>query len=187
MFPTGQGEYDDGDDTLNSDSGQRSRTRLEYALDFVKTKVAQRLINPKKTDQIAVVLFGGKSHNSLDSRGLDGYSNIHEFVQMKQPTFEDLARLDTIQGGHTDVDLIAAMYVAGEVVREAQTRRKDSTKVVVMLTDAEEPPSKDDDGDPAVVTAWDDKSWLDPLFNAVVPGRNGIEIDWKKLFKLGIM
>jgi hypothetical protein len=171
---------------LDPDNGH-TRTRLDYALDFVRVKIAQRLINPKKTDQIAIVLFGGNTDNALIADGRDGYDHIEELIQMKQPSYEDLQRLSTIKIGEEDVDLVAAIYVAGNIVRNCKTLRKDSKKQVVLLTDAEEPLVKDEDGDSTVLTSWDDENWLQPLYEAIVPGLKGGPVDWKALFTLGVM
>lgn len=164
-----------------------ARTRLDYALDFVRVKLAQRLINPKKTDQIAIVLFGGKTDNALDNSNMDGYDHIEELIPMKQPSYEDLRLLDHIKIGDTDTDLVSAIYVAGNVVRNCKAMRKDCKKQVVLLTDAEEPTVKGEDGEVQVITTWNDEDWLRPLYEAIVPGLNGQQVDWKALFSLGVM
>lgn len=163
------------------------RTRLDYALDFVRVKLAQRLINPKKTDQIAIVLFGGNTDNSLDRNGMQGYDYIEELIPMRQPSYQDLQRLSDIQLGDNDTDIISAIYVAGNVVRNCKALRKDCKKQVVLLTDAEEPVVKDDDRQVQVITTWDDEDWVRPLYEAVVPGLTGGPVDWKALFSLGVM
>lgn len=164
------------------------RRRLDYALDFIRIKLAQRLINPKKTDQIAIVLFGGKTDNALDNANMDGYDHIEELIQMKQPSYEDLRRLDTIEIGKYDTDIVSAMYVAGNVVRNCRALRKDCKKQVVLLTDAEEPVVKDEEGgEIQVITTWNDEDWLRPLYEAIVPRLNGQDVDWKALFSLGVM
>lgn len=165
---------------------KNGKTRLAYALDFVKLKIAHRLINPKKTDQVAVVLFGGRTKNDLAS-DRDGYDNIEQFMAMRQPSYADMLRLDSIDYGNARVDLIAAIYVAGSIVRDAKVARKDASKQVVLLTNADEEATKDEKGAVTVTTAWTDETWLAPLYNAVVPGRDGNPIDWKHLFKLGVM
>lgn len=162
-------------------------SRLEYALTFVKTKIAQRLINPKKTDQIAVVLSGGRTRNQLETDGKEGYEHIEEFMDMRQPTFADLAKLDVLKPGKHAVDLIAAIYVAGDVLRRTKVRRKDSQRNVVLLTDADEPGFTDDDGQFAVNTSWEDENWVQALREAVIPGLDGTAIDLANHFKLGIM
>lgn len=171
---------------LDPEAGH-DRTRLDYALDFVRVKLAQRLINPKKTDQIAIVTFGGKTDNALDRNGMQGYDHIEEVIPMKQPSYRDLRRLSEIEVGEHDTDLISAIYVAGNVVRNCKALRKDCKKQVVLLTDAEEPVVKDDEGNIQVITTWDDEDWVRPLYEAVVPGLSGGPVDWKALFTLGIM
>lgn len=171
---------------LDPSSGH-TRSRLDYALDFVRVKLAQRLINPKKTDQIAIVLFGGKTDNALDTGGMQGYDYIEEVIPMRQPSYRDLQRLKEIQIGKNDTDIISAIYVAGNIVRNCKALRKDCKKQVVLLTDAEEPVVKDENGDLEVITAWNDDDWVRPLHEAVVPGLTGGPIDWKALFSLGVM
>ena len=168
-------------------NGQDSKSRLDFALDFVKIKIAHRLINPKKTDQVAVVLFGGRTKNDLAASGRDGYENIEVFMSMRQPSYADMMKLDNIDIGDKAVDLIAALYVAGSVVRSAQVARKDASKQVVLLTNADEESAPDEAGNDTISTAWDNDEWLEPLYNAVIPGRAGNPVDWKHLFKLGVM
>lgn len=169
------GEHIDPEDST-------SPTKLQHALEFVRIKLAQRLINPKKTDQIAVVLFGGNTDNQL-AEDKDGYEHIQELISMRQPSYADLRALDRIKLGKHSADMIAAMYVAGNLVRTAPVRRKDARKQVVLLTDAQEIPRKD--GLP--VTDWDDTDWLEPLLNAIIPGKFGMPIDYRDLFSLGVM
>ena len=168
------------------DASVSNRSRLSYALEFVRVKLAQRLYNPKATDQIAVVLFGGKTNNSLQDQ--DGYGNIEELIPMRQPSYDDFRRLENIKVGDTDVDIISALYVAGNLVRNAPVKRKDTKKQIVLITDADQPSMKDKDGKPVACTDWDNEDWVTPLYGSIVPGLVGSSVlDWKMLFTLGIM
>ena len=163
-----------------------SKSRLSYALDSVRIRIAQRIMNPKATDQIAIVTFGDdKTANMLADR--EGYDNIVEVSQMHQPSFADLSRLNDIEVGTANVDLVSALYVAGEIVRQAKVARKDAKKQIILFTDAEEPMGKNDDGDDAVSTAWKETSWMEPLYTALVPGMDGAGIDPKMHFTLTIV
>lgn len=163
-----------------------NRTRLDHALDFVRIKIAQRLYNPKATDQIAVVLFGGKTNNSLQTQ--DGYDNIQELIPMRQPSYDDFRRLDAITVGDADVDIISALYVAGNLVRNAPVKRKDTKKQIILITDAEQPDVEDEDGNMVPVTDWSNKEWVTPLYGSIIPGLVGSSVlDWKMLFTLGVM
>lgn len=166
----------------NVDIDGVEQSKLQHALEFVRIKIAQRLINPKKTDQIAVVLFGGKTQNQL-AEDKDGYDHIDEFMSMRQPSYADLKALDRIRLGKHDADMIAAIYVAGNVVRSAPVRRKDSKKSVILLSDADEQSTSNGSG----VTDWQNEDWTNPLIDAVVPGKHGGAIDWRDLFTLGVM
>jgi hypothetical protein len=162
------------------------RSRLSYALEFVRVKLAQRLYNPKATDQIAVVLFGGKTNNSLQDQ--DGYDHIEELIPMRQPSYDDFSKLEAIELGDTDTDIISALYVAGNLVRNAVVRRKDSKKQIILITDADQPSVTDEDGNSVACTDWDNEDWLNPLYGSIIPGLNGSTVlDWKMLFTLGIM
>lgn len=180
-------------DPLDPEGDEPSRSKLSYAIEFVKTKLIQRLINPLKTDQIAIVVFGGETNNQLAAEGgREGYENIQELVAMRQPNFDDLRRLDRIEIGHTDVDMVAALYVAGNLVRNAKVARKTAKKRVILLTDAEEAATmkKSSSGGGSqvkVATDWDDEDFVNPLYDAIVPGHKGNVIDWKDLFEIGVM
>lgn len=170
------------------DLGGVTKSRLEWALEFVKTKLAQRLINPKATDVTAVVTFGGaETNNSLAADpDKDGYDCIQELLPMRPPTLDDLHRVADIEVGTENVDIIAALYVAGELLRNSGAKRKDTKKVIVLITDCDEPKAEGDGG--AILTDWEDEDWTNPLLQGIIPGLNGSRKgEPREYFTLGVM